>query len=267
MLRSHSLVLLLAVSLNLGAHASEAKAPAGDAQATSQKTAQSNPSTEPFVGPASEAKKLYRRYKRAYDKSVVALACVRDPKCIEPEDEVIRYNKEALSILQKLDALAAEGDVQANYYRGLIAYERGKYYDSQAEIITHPDFILTATVYRRYAKEQFLLAEKYFSVPAKLLNPFACRYMGEIYSSSILGSPRKDKATNYYYTAAIEFIAQGNKIDGAKMYAAMKENANPADSRIVQVYAKLHNEEPIVNWRKLPDDLVKKSPPKKSQEQ
>jgi hypothetical protein len=43
----------------------------------------------------------------------------------------------------------------------------------------------------------------------------------------------------------------------------MKENANPADSRIVQVYAKLNNEEPIVNWRKLPDDLVQKIPPKK----
>lgn len=263
MLRNHSLALLIAFSIHLGAYAAEAKASAVDAQAAVQKPSQSNTGSEPFVGPASEAKKLYRRYKRTYDKSVVALACVRDPKCIEPEDEVLRYNKEALNILQKLDVLAAEGDVQANYYRGLIAYERGKYYDSQAEVITHPDFILTATVYRRYAKEQFLLAEKYFSVPAKLRNPFACRYMGNIYSSNILGTPRKDKATNYYYSAAIAFIDEGNKIDGAKMYNAMKENANPADSRIVQVYAKLHNEEPIVNWRKFPDDLVQKSTPKK----
>jgi hypothetical protein len=168
--------------------------------------------------------------------------------------------------LQKLDTLAAEGDVQANYYRGLIAFERGRYYDAQASVITHPDFILSATVYRRYSREQFLLAEKYFSVPAKLNNPFACRYMGDIYSSTILGQPRKDKATNYYYTAAIGFIDQGNKIDGAKMYTAMKENANPADSRIVKVYAKLHNEEPIASWRKLPNDVVQKIPPKKSQE-
>jgi len=35
---------------------------------------------------SSEAKKLYKRYKKAYDKSIVAIACVRDPKCIEPED-------------------------------------------------------------------------------------------------------------------------------------------------------------------------------------
>jgi hypothetical protein len=46
----------------------------------------------------------------------------------------------------------------------------------------------------------------------------------------------------------------------------MQENANPADSRIVKVYAKLHNEEPIVNWRKLPNEVVQKIPAKKSQE-
>ena len=50
------------------------------------------------------------------------------------------------------------------------------------------------------------------------------------------------------------------------MYTDMKENANPADVRIVKVYAKLHNEEPIANWRKLPNDFVQKIPSKKSQE-
>jgi hypothetical protein len=213
----------------------------------------------------SEAKKLYRRYKKAYDKSIVAIACVRDPKCIEPEDAVLRYSKDALKILQKLDQLAAEGDVQASYYRGLIAYERGQFYDAQAAQITHPDFILTATVYRRYAKEQFALADKYLSIPAKQKNARANQYMGDIYSSAILGAPRKDKAANYYYTAAMAYLDSGNKIDGAKMYNAMKENANPADSRIVQVYARLHNEEPIANWRKLPDELIQ-SAPKKAQQ-
>lgn len=225
-----------------------------------------NYSGDPFVGPPTEAKKLYKRYKRAAEKTIVAIACVRSPNCIEPEDEVLRYSKDALRILQKLDALAAEGDVQASYYRGLIAYERGKFYDEQAELITHPDFILTATVYRRYAKEQFAIAEKNLAIPAKLDNPYACRYMGDIYSSTILGAPRKDKATNFYYTAAIGFLNQGNKIEGANMYNAMKENANPADSRIVQVYAKLHNEEPIASWRKLPADMLKKSSSKQSQE-
>ena len=266
MFKAYGLALLVGASICSSVYAAENKPQTANESTKTQQSASANASSEPFVGPASEAKKMYRRYKRAYDKTVVAIACVRDPKCIEPEDEVLRHSKDALRILQKLDALAAEGDVQANYYRGLIAFERGRYYDAQASVITHPDFILSATVYRRYSREQFLLAEKYFSVPAKLNNPFACRYMGDIYSSTILGQPRKDKATNYYYTAAIGFIEQGNKLEGAKMYTAMKENANPADSRIVKVYAKLHNEEPIVNWRKLPNDVVQKIPPKKSQE-
>jgi len=222
-------------------------------------------SGEPFVGPASESKKLYKRYKKASDKTIIAIACVRSSNCVEPEDEVLRYSKEALRILQKLDELAAQGDIQANYYRGLIAFERAKYYDSQAALITHPDFILTATVYRRYAKQQFLLAEKYFALPAKEKNPYACHYLGDVYSSMILGAPRKDKATNYYYTAAIQFISQGNKIDGAKMYNAMKENANPADSRIVEVYAKLHNEEPIAAWRKFAGETLQRPTSKQAQ--
>jgi hypothetical protein len=46
----------------------------------------------------------------------------------------------------------------------------------------------------------------------------------------------------------------------------MKENANPADSRIVEVYAKLHNEEPIASWRKLPNEMLEKSASKKIQQ-
>ena len=262
MFRNVNLTLIALIFCFSICSASEQKA-ASDSGHAGISESKASSSGEPFVGPVSEAKKLYRRYRRSYDKTILAIACVRDPKCIDPEDEVLRYSKDALRILQKLDQLSAEGDVQANYYRGLIAFERGQFYDAQAVEITHPDFILTATVYRRYAKEQFLLAEKYFAIPAKLKNPNACRYMGDIYSSTILGEPRKDKATNYYYTAAIEFINQGNKIDGAKMYNAMKANANPADNRIVEVYAKLHNEEPLANWRRFPENLVK-SPPKKA---
>ena len=222
-------------------------------------------SNEPFVGPATEAKKLYKRYKRSFDKTIVAIACVKSPKCIEPEDEVLRYSKEAVGILEKLDNLAADGDVQANYYRGLIAYERMQYYDRQAEIVTHPDFILTNTVFRRYAKKQYLLAEKYFSIPAKIQNPSACEYLGNLYLMSIVGIPQQEKAAMYFYNAANAYIEQGNQIAGARMYNAMKENLNPADPRIIQVYAKLHNKEPIANWRKLPSDLVQSAPKKVEQ--
>jgi hypothetical protein len=236
-----------------------------DKNVQKKSSSETKASNEPFVGPATEAKKLYRRYKRSFDKTIVAIACVKNPKCIEPEDEVLRYSKEALGILEKLDILAAEGDVQANYYRGLIAFERMKYYDRQAEIVTHPDFILTNTVFRRYAKKQYLLAEKYFSVPAKIQNPSACEYLGNLYLTTIVGNPQQEKAAMYFYNAAIAYIEQGNQIAGARMYNAMKDNLNPADPRIIKVYAKLHNKEPIATWRKLPSDLVQSAPKKAEQ--
>jgi tetratricopeptide (TPR) repeat protein len=236
-----------------------------DKNVQKKSSSEAKTSTEPFVGPATEAKKLYKRYKRSFDKTIVAIACVKSPKCIEPEDEVLRYSKEALGILEKLDTLAAEGDVQANYYRGLIAFERMQYYDRQAEIVTHPDFILTNTVFRRYAKQQYLLAVKYFTVPAKINNPSACEYLGNLYLISIVGNPQKEKAGLYFYNAANAYIEQGNQIAAARMYNAMKENIDPADPRIIQMYAKLHNKEPIATWRKLPSDLVQGAPKKSEQ--
>ena len=68
----------------------------------SQAATSASPSSEDvseFDKP-SEARKLYRRYKKNYDKMIVAVACVRSPKCIQPEDEALRYSEETLKTLQ-----------------------------------------------------------------------------------------------------------------------------------------------------------------------
>jgi len=227
----------------------------------SQAATSASPSSEDvseFDKP-SEARKLYRRYKKNYDKMIVAVACVRSPKCILPEDEALRYSEETLKTLQKLDQLAAEKDIPANYYRGLIAFERGTYYDQQANQVTHPDFILTATVMRRYALDQFRIAEKMMQIPAKEKAPDACRYLGEMYSHGSLGYFNTEKATSNYYCAAMSYIDEGRKIKAAQAYNAMKVLAIPNEPRVIEVYARLHNEEPVVPWRKLPDSIAKKS--------
>ena len=207
----------------------------------------------------SEARKLYRRYKKNYNKMIVAVACVRSPKCIQPEDEALRYSEDTLKTLQKLDQLAAEKDIPANYYRGLIAFERGNYYEEQATQVTHPDFILTATVMRRYALDQFRIAEKMMLVPAKEKAPDACSYLGQMYSHGSLGYVNTEKATANYYCAAMAYIDEGRKIRAAQAYNAMKIMAIPNEPRVVEVYARLHNSEPVVPWRKLPDSIAKKA--------
>jgi hypothetical protein len=205
----------------------------------------------------SEAEKLYQRYQRLYGKMVLAIACVQNPKCIEPEDEVLKYKTALIRITDRLDDLVKQKDIDASYYRGLIAYERGKYYVGRANLITDPDFILSATVLRRYSVDQFRLAEKNLSINAAQKNPDACKYLGDIADQGYSGVMNKDKATDFYYCAAMAYLDQGKKNAAADMYNAMKNTAVHNDPRTIEIYARLHNDPNTVNWRKAPSQTTR----------
>ncbi len=200
--------------------------------------------------PQSDAEKLYHRYQRLHGKMILAIACVQNPKCIQPEDEVIKYNIAIIRVTDRLDDLVKEKDLDASYYRGLIAYERGKFYVGRATLITDPDFILSATVFRRYALDQFKLAEKNLMINAAIKNPDACKYLGEIADLGYVGIKNKDKATDFYYCAAMSYLDIGKKNAAADMYNAMRNSAIHNDPRTIEVYARLHNNESMSNARK-----------------
>jgi hypothetical protein len=205
---------------------------------------------KPKTKSQSEAEKLFHRYQRLYGKMILAIACVQNPTCIQPEDEVIKYNMAIIRVTDRLDDLVKQKDLDASYYRGLIAYERGKYYVGRATLITDPDFILSATVFRRYALDQFRLAEKNLMINAASKNPDACKYLGEIADLGYVGVKNKDKATDFYYCAAMSYLDIGKKNAAADMYNAMRNSAIHNDPRTIEVYARLHNNESMSNTRK-----------------
>ena len=205
---------------------------------------------KPKTKSQSEAEKLFHRYQRLYGKMILAIACVQNPTCIQPEDEVIKYNMAIIRVTDRLDDLVKQKDLDASYYRGLIAYERGKYYVGRATLITDPDFILSATVFRRYALDQFRLAEKNLIINASSKNPDACKYLGEIADLGYVGVKNKDKATDFYYCAAMSYLDIGKKNAAADMYNAMRNSAIHNDPRTIEVYARLHNNESMSNTRK-----------------
>ena len=205
---------------------------------------------KPKTKSQSEAEKLFHRYQRLYGKMILAIACVQNPTCIQPEDEVIKYNMAIIRVTDRLDDLVKQKDLDASYYRGLIAYERGKYYVGRATLITDPDFILSATVFRRYALDQFRLAEKNLMINAASKNPDACKYLGEIADLGYVGVKNKDKATDFYYCAAMSYLDIGKKNAAADMYNAMRNSAIHNDPRTIEVYARLHNNESMSNAHK-----------------
>jgi hypothetical protein len=233
----------LALLINSPSWSAEKKLSSPGAQASPE-------AVKPKAKSQSEAEKLYHRYQRLYGKMILAIACVQNPKCIQPEDEVIKYNIAIIRVTDRLDDLVKQKDLDASYYRGLIAYERGKYYVGRATLITDPDFILSATVFRRYALDQFRLAEKNLMINAAIKNPDACKYLGEIADLGYVGVKNKDKATDFYYCAAMGYLDTGKKNAAADMYNAMRNSAIHNDPRTIEVYARLHNNESMSNARK-----------------
>ena len=233
----------LALLINSPSWSAEKKSSPPGEQASSE-------AVKPKAKPQSESEKLFHRYQRLYGKMILAIACVQNPKCIQPEDEVIKYNIAIIRVTDRLDDLVKQKDLDASYYRGLIAYERGKYYFGRATLITDPDFILSATVFRRYALDQFRLAEKNLMINAAIKNPDACKYLGEIADLGYVGVKNKDKATDFYYCAAMGYLDTGKKNAAADMYNAMRNSAIHNDPRTIEVYARLHNNESMSNARK-----------------
>jgi len=127
----------------------------------------------------------------------------------------------------------------------------------RANLITDPDFILSATVLRRYSVDQFRLAEKNLSINAAQKNPDACKYLGDIADQGYSGVMNKDKATDFYYCAAMAYLDQGKKNAAADMYNAMKNTAVHNDPRTIEIYARLHNDPNTVNWRKAPSQTTR----------
>ena len=72
------IIALLTLALSGLAWSAKEKSP------TATDPSAATPTKKASAAPASEAEKLYQRYVRLHGKMVLAVACVQNPKCIEP---------------------------------------------------------------------------------------------------------------------------------------------------------------------------------------
>ena len=190
-----------------------------------------------------EAKKLYELYLKTHIRTIEAVQCLKDAKCIKPEDEVLKYSVIDVKLLKKLESLAANNDLLAKYYRGLIAYEQGLDYKDRASYIRDRDFITTAGILNKNADTQFKLAKKYFQDPAVARNPDACMYLGDIYTKGYGLKANKEAAMSNYYCAALEYLKKDQQLEAQIILRKMTEVGDPVDARSVEIYAKIHRKE------------------------
>ncbi len=187
-----------------------------------------------------EAKKMYDLFNKSYIKSIASIQCLKDSKCINSEDDVLKYSVFYLRFLHKLEDAAEKNDIWAMYYRGLIAYERAQDYADRASYIQDRDFIFTAMTLNRYRDYQFQDAQKYLVEPAKARIPEACQMLGNIYAKGLGRKVEVQQAMDFYYCAGLEFVSANRDLEAQITLKAMNEIAIPTDARTVDVYAKLN---------------------------
>jgi hypothetical protein len=187
-----------------------------------------------------EAKKLYTLFNKSYLKTIAQIQCLKNPSCLNSEDDVLKYSVYNIKLLQKLENFAAKNNLWAMYYRGLISYERAMDYADRASYIRDRDFIFTAMVLNRMRDEQFHVAKQFFNTPANLKLPEACQYMGNIYAKGLGLQPDKEKAMDFYYCAAKGFIELNRMLETQIVLNAMTETAISTDARTVDIYAKVN---------------------------
>jgi len=188
----------------------------------------------------AKAKKLYDLFNKSYIKTIAQIQCLKDLECINSEDDVLKYSIYNVKLLLKLEELVDKKDLWAMYYRGLISFERGTDYADRAGLIRDRDFIFTAMVLNRKRDEQYAEARKFFKEPAKARFPEACQAMGNIYAHGY-GTPiNREQAMDFYYCAAIEYLAANRSLEAQIVLKDMSETGTPTDARTVDIYAKVN---------------------------
>jgi hypothetical protein len=188
----------------------------------------------------AQAKRLYELFNKSFNRTQIAVFCLKDQDCYKPEDEVLKFSEINIKLLQKLEDLVAKNDIYAMYYRGLIAYERGLDYKDRASYIRDRDFISTANILNVYGNIQFRDARKYFQVPANAKHTEACKYLGEIYAKGYGVTRNPETAMGHFYCAALQYLKEGKNLNAELILKNMTETGIPNDARTVDIYAKIH---------------------------
>jgi hypothetical protein len=188
----------------------------------------------------AQSEKLYTLFNKSYTKTIAQIQCLKDLECINSEDDVLKYSIFNIRLLQKLEDIAAKNDLWAMYYRGLIAYERAEDYADRASYVRDRDFIFTAMVLNRKRNEQFVEAKKFLTEPAAARIPEACQYMGNILAKGLGTKVNIDRAMDFYYCAALEYINADRSLEARIALKMMTQTGTPTDARTVDVFAKIN---------------------------
>jgi hypothetical protein len=195
----------------------------------------------------------YRQFMAQKGLAAKGEICIRSASCISDEGDFLRHAEMALKIQRGIEAWAARGNHDAAFYAGRIAFEAAQGFDNEFLIYSnHQDY-----KYREAGRRFIALSDRELQRAKSLLMPAAydqrpesCMLMGDILAYEKLSSRNPD-ALVFYYCAAREYFTGGKRDLSMKAYGEMLRHGNHNDPMIVEVHARLFNQQPPNPWRPL----------------
>lgn len=197
--------------------------------------------------------RLYEKFLAQQALAAKGETCIRSKTCASDESDYLRHAEAAYLAQKELHALAKKGDLDAAYLSGLIAYEEAKRFDEEFRIyfsFDDAEYRKSATRFSELSQREIRAAKAFLFPAAKAMKPEACYLLGEVLEFD-RGASSKNPSGTYYYCAAREWHLKGQRDLAMRAYAGMRRTTSPQDPMIVEMHAKLLDDQPFNPWRQI----------------
>ncbi len=231
---------------------STAVKPVGQSRQTvAAKPAQPAAQAAPGTPTARDFAAWYEHFRTQKGLAAKGEACIRSKTCVSDENDFLRHAEAAFKIQKAIEAYAQSGNLDAAYYAGRIAFDLAIGFDEEFKIYSgfkDERYLEAGRRFVELSDRETRRARDFLYPAAYAHRPESCQLMGEVIEYDKLGTA-ETPAGVFYYCAAREYYLQGQRDLAIKAYGGMLRTMHPQDPMIIEMHARLFNQQPQNFWR------------------
>ncbi len=251
-------LLALSATAVLAANPASAPAAATGAKPVAQvkqqapaKQAQPAAQAAPGTPTARDFAAWYEQFRTQKGLAAKGEACIRSKTCVSDESDFLRHAEAAFKIQKAIEAYAQSGNLDAAYYAGRIAFDLAIAFDEEFKIYAgfkDERYLEAGRRFVELSDRETRRARDFLYPAAYAHRPESCQLMGEVIEYDKLGTA-ETPAGVFYYCAAREYYLLGQRDQAIKAYGGMLRTMHPQDPMIIEMHARLFNQQPQNFWR------------------
>lgn len=193
----------------------------------------------------------YEHFRTQKGLAAKGEACIRSRSCVSDESDYLRHAEAAFTTQKAIEGYALAGNLDAAYYAGRIAFDLALSFDEEFKIYAgfkDERYLEAGRRFVELSDRETRRARDFLYPAAYAHRPESCLLMGEVIEYDKLGTS-ETPAGIFYYCAAREYYLLGQRDLAIKAYGGMLRTMHPQDPMIIEMHARLFNQQPQNFWR------------------